>query len=355
MRVLFLPRYTRLGASSRIRAYQYFPYLAEHGVEIEVMPLVDDDYLTHLYEGRGKQWGQIVVAYWQRIRYLLAHQNFDVIWVQKELLPNLPAWFEKLLLRQQIPYVLDYDDATFLNYTQGSPLKRALLSQKIAKLMRGATLVICGNAYLGNYAKQAGAKWVQYLPSVVDATHYPQQAEFKNEIFTIGWVGTPTTAKYVVGIQPVLAEFCGKYPVKIVMVGASQVALGDLPVEFIAWSEATEAQIISTFDVGIMPLADTDWEHGKCGYKLLQYMACGVPTIASNIGINRTIIEHEATGFLVNTSTDWLDALTTLHTDAELRTKMGQAGRTKLMDKFELQVTAPRLLSLLQEASQQRL
>ena len=351
MRVLFLPRYTRLGASSRIRAYQYFPYLAENGVAVEVLPLVGDNYLAQLYDGQGKQWGQIARAYWQRVRYLMAKLDFDVLWIQKELLPNLPAWFEKFLLRHKIPYILDYDDATFLNYIASQPLKRALLGQKIDKLMRGAPLVIAGNAYLGNYAKQVGAPRVEYLPSAVDATHYPQQAEFKNEIFTIGWIGTPTTTKYVFDIQSVLAKFCEKYPTKITLVGATHLDFGQLPVEFVEWSEETEAQIIAGFDVGIMPLADTNWEHGKCGYKLLQYMACGVPTIASNIGINRTIIEHEITGFLANIPAEWLTALTALYEKPEKRRAMGQAGRSKLRNEFELQVTAPRLLTLLQEVA----
>ena len=349
MRVLFLPRYTRLGASSRIRAYQYFPHLAEHGVEIEVSPLVEDAYLDQLYAGQDKQWLKVAQAYGRRIRYLLNKQDkVDVLWIQKELLPNMPAWFEKILLHHDIPYVLDYDDATFLNYTQGHPLKQALLGQKIARLIRGATLVIAGNDYLADYAKKSGANWVEILPSVIDGHHYPQQAQFQNDVFTIGWVGTPTTTKYLQNIRDVLVEFCATHSAQIILVGAEQQDFGDLPIKYMDWSEATEAEIIASFDVGIMPLTDTDWERGKCGYKLLQYMACGVPTIARDVGANRTIVEHNHTGFLVNTSSEWLHAWQTLYHQAETRRTMGQAGYRKLLSTFELQVTAPQLHQLLQ-------
>ena len=116
-----------------------------------------------------------------------------------------------------------------------------------------------------------------------------------------------------------------------------------VPTEHVPWTEAAEVAAIAEFDVGIMPLADEPWERGKCGYKLIQYMACGLPVVASPVGVNRQIVEHGVNGFLAETPTQWDEALRTLLADPALRQRMGQAGRQKVERQFSLQVTGPKV------------
>ena len=132
------------------------------------------------------------------------------------------------------------------------------------------------------------------------------------------------------------------------VVGSGQIDLDGVPMSIIPWSEETEVDHIQDFDIGIMPLPDSQWEQGKCGYKLIQYMACGKPVVASPVGANRKIVEHGVNGFLAGSTEEWLEALTVLRDNSDLRKKMGTAGRKKVEKRYCIQVTARRLLSILQ-------
>lgn len=132
------------------------------------------------------------------------------------------------------------------------------------------------------------------------------------------------------------------------MLGGRKVALpGDIPVEYLPFSSADPVEPTESFDVGIMPLPDEPWERGKCGLKLIHYMACRLPTVASPVGVNRQIVEHGVTGFLASTTSEWVEALRTLRESCELRKKMGRAGRGKVERLYSLQVTAPRVAEML--------
>jgi glycosyltransferase involved in cell wall biosynthesis len=355
MRILFLTRYTRQGASSRIRAWQYLPFLAQNGIQADVAPLFPSAYLAQLYQHQRRPWALVATSYWRRIwRLLVSRRRYDLLWIQYELFPNMPTAIEKWLLNNGPPVVIDYDDAMLLNYQSGHPLKQRWLGDKIADLMKSARLIIGGNDFLCDYARQAGASWVEYLPSVVDKAHYPQFPKPANPVFTIGWIGSPSTSQYLSLIQPALAEICKNGQARVVLVGApADLHLPNVPITHLPWSEETEAQHISQFDVGIMPLADSDWERGKCGYKLIQYMAESLPVIASNVGANPRIVTHGITGFLASTTTEWVAALQQLRAFPEARLQMGTAGYEKYLQEFELGVTGPKLVSLLQQAVQQ--
>jgi glycosyltransferase involved in cell wall biosynthesis len=284
----------------------------------------------------------------------LKSQKYDLIWLEKEALPWLPAWLELLLLRGRTPYVVDYDDAVFHRYDQHSAsVVRWLLGQKIDRVMRNARLVIAGNDYLANRATQAGAKWVEILPTVVDLDRYPLSKAPQNEVFTIGWIGTPLKFfNYIKELAPVLKEICRDGGAKVVAIGAKETNIEDIPLEIKPWSEATEVKEMQQFDVGIMPLTDTPFERGKCGFKLIQYMASSRPVIGSPVGVNAEIIEQGINGFHASSQAEWLQAFQKLKNDRYLRESMGLAGRKLVEDKYNIKITAPRLLQLLQAAVQ---
>ncbi|NPV29978.1 MAG: glycosyltransferase family 4 protein [Firmicutes bacterium] len=348
MKVLLLSRYTRLGASSRVRFYQYIPYLKEQGIEVTVSPLFGDDYIKNLYSGNKKCFGSIIAAYFRRLGVLLKSRRFDLLWIEKELFPWLPALAEAVLQWFNIPYVVDYDDAVFHRYDlHSNVLVRSFLGRKIDKVMRRAALVLVGNDYLAERAYRAGAKRVEYLPTVIDLNRYNVVDKAGDTSFNIGWIGSPATAKYLNLVHPALAEVCRKRNTRLVLVGSGEIKLENVPIMLRSWSEETEVADIQSFDVGIMPLPDEPWERGKCGYKLIQYMACGVPVVASPVGVNKQIVENGVNGYLCQTTIDWVNALTTLRDIPELRVKMGRAGRIKVGKKYCTQVTAPRLVALL--------
>jgi glycosyltransferase involved in cell wall biosynthesis len=347
-----MTRYGRLGASSRLRSYQYLPFMKKHGIEIEIAPLLDDNYIEDLYSGKGRRKIGILGAYLRRAGRLFGARHFDLIWIEKELFPWVPAWGEVLLDALGIPYVVDYDDAIFHNYDlHPNRLVRFCLGTKIDQVIKRAAVVVVGNDYLGDRARRAGAKRVEYLPTVIDLERYQMALKPRETPFTIGWIGSPATAKYIQLVQPALSEVCRNGKARVVLVGSGPVKLADVPVVVLPWSEDSEVAAIQGFDVGIMPLPDEPWERGKCGYKLIQYMACGRPVIASPVGINRQIVEQGVNGFLASDMTDWVTSLNELRDNASLRESMGRAGRSKVEKQYCVQVTAPRLAEILQWAA----
>jgi len=349
MKILLMSRYGHMGASSRVRFYQYIPYLKAEGIHISVANLLGNYYLEDLYLDRRRRFGALIGAYIRRLGYLLKSRRFDLVWMEYEILPWLPPWAERVLSNLGIPYVVDYDDAIFHRYNMHPySLVRMLLGHKIDVVMRGAALVTVGNEYLGRYAREAGAKRVVYIPSVIDLERYPINPAPRNRIFTIGWIGTPATQNYLHLIHQALIEVCKDGNAQLILVGSNQTRLDGVPTENHIWSEETEVAEIQGFDVGIMPMPDEAWAKGKCGYKLIQYMACARPVVASPVGVARKIIEDEKNGFLAATTADWVKALRILQKDSGLRERMGKAGRAKVERHYSIQVTAPFLVSLFQ-------
>ncbi|MFZ5532403.1 MAG: glycosyltransferase family 4 protein [Pseudomonadota bacterium] len=355
MKVLLLSRYGRQGASTRLRALQYLPHLASDGIDVAWAPLLDDAYLEALYGAGRRPWPQVARAYIKRLGRLLEAKRFDLLWIEKELFPMLPATVERLLAAADVPYVVDYDDALFHNYDlHRRTLVRRLLGRKIDRVMAGARLVIAGNDYLAARAEQAGARWIEQLPTVIDLDRYPAVPDAPPDParpFTIGWIGSPHTAEYLAAVAEPLRQLIRRSTARLVLVGAGRGAAADVPAEVRPWSEAGEVADIATFDVGIMPLPDAPWERGKCGYKLIQYMACTKPVVASPVGINRQLVTPGVNGYLATTAGEWLQALERLQADRVLGQRLGAAGRALVVERYCLQVTAPQLASFMRRAA----
>lgn len=354
MRILLLSRYSPRGPSSRLRHYQFLPALAEAGISVAVAPLLPDSYLEALYAGRPRPLRSIAVAYAARIRQMAAAESFDLLWIEKELLPWFPYGAERWILKSAPPYIVDFDDAWFHHYDRSRwSLVRGLLGQKLDTLMRHATLVTVGNDYLATRAESAGARSVAILPTVVDISRYPTAPGPGGDLPAVGWIGSPITDHYLGLVEEPLRRMVMGDEARLCLVGATPAALSTLPAERYEWREDTETGHIAAFDIGIMPLADTPWERGKCGYKLIQYMACGKPVVASPVGINRDIVEHGVNGFLAETPDEWAGALRRLAADPDLRQRLGAAGRAKVERHYSLMGTAPRLVELLRGAAGQ--
>jgi len=349
VKILLLPRYDRLGASSRMRSYQYVPWLEKEGFEVAVSPLFSDEYVLGLQQGR-KSLRAALNAYGRRVKALLSSRCYDLLMIEKECFPWLPASIERYLMASDIPYIIDYDDAVFHYYDKhGSLLVRSILGHKHKDIIRSAALVTVGNEYLAGYAQGARAKWVEIVPTVVDLDHYISRvwsADSSSRRPRIGWIGQRSTAKYLDTLIPVMQRLSDEGIARFVAIGIDAAAVG-LPMESVAWSVETEVVEIQSLDIGLMPLMDNPFERGKCGYKLIQYMACGIPVVASPVGVNRQLVEHGVNGFLASTREEWERSLRTLIGDPVLRQRMGRAGRRKVEKEYAIQVTGSRMAHLL--------
>jgi glycosyltransferase involved in cell wall biosynthesis len=352
MKVLLLSRYGPLGASSRVRFLQYLPYFQSQGVEVTVKPLLSDSYLRALYNG-GSRWREVLKGYAGRVLALLGTRRFDMVIIEKELFPFMPAIAERLLRLIGVPYVVDYDDALFHRYDyHANPWVRRLLGQKIDSVMRHAATVIAGNKYLAERACRAGANRVEIIPTVVDTERYQPKQKAVGEVPIVGWVGTPQTSRYLKPLLPVFESLKNEMPVRFVAVGANPEDFEGTPVEAWPWSEDSEVESVQQFDIGIMPLEDSPWERGKCGYKLIQYMACGVPVVASPVGVNVEIVEEGKNGRLADLTEQWELALRELLTGGStVRKNLGNAGRELVEKRYSAKAQGPRLYQAIVDAS----
>ncbi|NWL19514.1 glycosyltransferase family 4 protein [Pseudomonas umsongensis] len=342
MKILFLSKYSRMGASSRLRFLQYIPALEESGVEVVVKSLFDDDYLKYLYSSGKRPVLRTMYCYLMRLFTIFTVRQYDIIWIEKEVFPYFPATVERLLRFFAPPYVVDYDDAIFHNYDLSShSLIRKTLGKKIDVVMRNARCVIAGNDYLAIRAKAAGAKDVVVVPTVVDKDRYLAKRDSACEPLVIGWIGSPSTQKYVVAIRQALLSVCNEFGARVMLMGATPrivEELPEIPVEVLPWSEDGEVDFIRQLDIGIMPLVDGPWEKGKCGYKLVQYMASGLPVVASPVGVNVEIVDVNRCGILADSPAEWESALRKLLGNADQRLDYGRAGRAAVENKYTLHV-----------------
>lgn len=264
-----------------------------------------------------------------------------------ELFPLLPGWVERRLLGEK-PYIYDFDDAFYLKYRDGRlGALRPLLGDKFDRVMRGAAAVTAGNATLAAYAGRHNPH-VTLFPTVVDTTRYTPARVPLNRLFTVGWIGSPSTAPYLELLRAPLQRLAAMSPVRLVVVGGKPPSIPGVEVEEVPWQEETEVAQIRHFDVGVMPLPDTKWARGKCAFKLIQYMACGIPVIGSRVGANIDVVDP-ASGFLVSTDDEWLMALQALRDDREMAATMGQYARARIERHYSLRSNLPLLVEAIHD------
>jgi glycosyltransferase involved in cell wall biosynthesis len=350
-RVLVLPRHSARAASGRHRFLQYLPYLKQHQFEIDVSPFFGERYTAALLDGGGKQWWRYGDAVMRRFSSVLRAGRYDLVVLHVEFIPFAPFVFERLLARLSIPFVLDFDDAFFHGYDRHrSRLVRALLGDKLGRLMGMAAVNCAGSDYLANYARRF-SKRVQVVPTVVDLSRYPTAVPPEQaDRFRIGWIGSPSTTPHLQSVVRELAQFAGGKDVELTAIGATPFDTGGLPTRWLSWSEDTEVTELARTHVGIMPLPDTPWAAGKCGFKLIQAMACWRPVIASPVGANVAIVRDGTSGLLA-THGGWATALERLYADPGLRASMGAAGRHIVEREYSLAAWEPRLAQIWSDAA----
>ena len=349
IRVLGLSLYGPQAASHRVRLSQFQQGLAAQGIDLQIQSLLDDDYIHRRFAGGRPSLRGLIAAYAQRLKVLSRSAPADLAIVYGELLPFLPAFLESHLLN--IPYIYDYDDAFYLKY-RGARFRwlQRLLGAKFDHIMTSASAVTAGNAGLAAYARRFNTNTV-LLPSVVDTEHYrPADLAPSSAPLTVGWIGSPSTAPYLQQLVEPLQQLACERPVRFLVVGGPAPAISGVQVIEQPWSLEQEVPLIQQFSVGVMPLPDSEWARGKCAYKLIQCMACAIPVIASPVGANVQAVPPTC-GMLAGDSAEWLAALRQLAADADLRKRMGAAGRCWVEDRYSLRSALPVLTSVIRRTA----
>ncbi len=345
MKVLFLTQTAELGPSSRYRVYQLLPWLQNLGIACDVSAATDAALYRSLYLDSGRRGSRRAAfrAAWRRRRADLQRVgDFDALFVQKGVFPGLYSGFERRLAARK-PLVFDFDDAIWLPRVGGSRLLRWLHREAaVQDILRCAAGVIAGNDFLAEYAARFNRR-VTVVPSSISVETYPKSVGSD----VIGWMGSRTTLPYLKPLKSVF-ETLGTKPRVIASGDPAPLGFG---VEFRPWRLETEMEELSQIGVGIAPLPDTPWEQGKCGVKILQYMACGIPVVASPVGANKSIITHGVNGFLATRPEEWTTALRSLIADPGLRQRFGTAGRETVKQRFHVRRAAEAVNSVLRSVA----
>jgi len=335
---------------------QYVPALEQAGFSVTVAPFFDAEFFAMVYKP-GHYAGKLAAFVRQsieRLKLIMSRERYDAFFVYREAYPFGPPLFETLLAHAQgRPVIYDFDDAIFLsNTSEANSFASALkYPQKVASIIRRSALVLAGNEYLAGYARQYNSN-VTVLPTCVDTGGFAPRRTPRaaSAPLVVGWIGTPTTAAYLEALGPTLTRLAAAHPLTLRVSGSGRpMSFEGVRTTNEPWSLDREVELFNTCDIGVYPLTDDEWAKGKCGFKAIQFMACGVPVVAAAVGVNREIIQDGVNGLLASNEREWHDKLSRLLGDAQLRHRLGAAGRKTIEQRYSLAVNAPKLTALLRD------
>jgi glycosyltransferase involved in cell wall biosynthesis len=359
--VLFLTTYGRLGGSSRYLVYNYVEFFERAGLQCTVSPLFDDRYFGFGLLSRPtgfadilRHSGYFVGRVAERLGSLASAARYELVVVEKELLPYFPHGVETVLRRGLRKTVALYDDATHVYYRQHpNGLIRLLCRGKIARVMRASSHVITWNQYLGDYARQHNCN-VSVVNTAVDLGRYHVRRhtdQRTGEPVVLGWIGTPNSFPYLCTLEKVFAELAARYDVELRVVSSEPYLSSSIRVVNKRWSVENEVDDLASMDIGLMPLPDDEWTRGKSAAKAVQYMAVAVPAVCSPVGVNCQLVQDGVNGFLASSDEEWTRALARLIESPTLRREIGLRGRETVEAGYSLEVVAPRLIEILRQVA----
>jgi glycosyltransferase involved in cell wall biosynthesis len=353
MRLLALvPSLYDKSPGQRYRLEQWEPLLRERGVDITYAPFECAELNDVVYkQGQiAKKLRLVVQALGRRAALLSKLTNYDVIYLHREAALLGPAVFERLIHRSGVPIVFDFDDAIFLSYKSPSNgyLSYLKFAGKTKTNCRLAAHVMVGNPYLAEYARQFNQN-VSIIPTTIDTDKYkPVNIEDASGPVVIGWTGSHSTVQHLDTLRSALAKLAQRESIRLRVIGTPNYQIEGVEFETIMWRSETEVEDLSAADIGIMPLPDDNWARGKCGAKALQFMAMGIPTVCSPVGVNTDIIQDNENGLIANSEEEWIEKLSLLIRSRELRARLGKAGRQTIEQRFSAAVQAPRVYEVLE-------
>ena len=354
-KILFIVqhRYNR-SPGQRYRCEQYIKYLEERGFECTYSPTIltkEEDIALYESHSMFSKANILLKSFIRRWNDLWRSSDYDIIYIYREAFMTGSLFFEKRFKKSGAKIVFDFDDAIWLPSVSAANRSLAWLKkpEKVKEIIRLSDVVIAGNTYLSAYATQFN-KNVVIFPSTIDLDYYklPAKSLIEKDAVTIGWSGSHTTVEHFETIVPVLKKLKEKFgmKVKFVVYGDAQYKNEELQINGLPWSAESEVNMISSFDIGIMPLPDNEWTRGKCAMKGLQYMGLSIPAVLSAVGMNNDVIEDGVNGYLIYNDNQWEEKLSTLIEDKVLRKKMGAKGRETVEQKYAAQSLKDRYIEI---------
>jgi len=359
--IIFFPKYTKSGPSSRYRTYQYINYYKEAGITCKLYPLFNDRYINELYTSRRVSLINLLYSIIRRIIIVLCIKKRSVIFIEYELLPYFPVFLEWYIRKvKKVKYILDYDDAIFHNYDRhNSVIIRFLLKNKISYIVKYADFIVTGSPYLTNYMLNYNAKCIE-IPTSINLDNYKyctvNKNDFKNVVFTIGWIGSKTTSINLINILPSIRALGKSTDYKLALIGFDTNLISYLDginYEIIRWDQNTEVSEINKFDVGIMPLDDTDFNKGKCGFKLIQYMACAKITVSTPTETNISINKNNDNLYAISVD-DWLKSFLKINYNYSKYVECGINNYNIIKSYYSVQSNYSKYISLFNSILQNR-
>jgi L-malate glycosyltransferase len=338
----------------RLKYEQYFDSWRANGFDVTVKPFVSDKFMKIIYQPGYYHLKAIytIIAYFKRFVLLFSLRKYDIVYTFLWVTPFGPPIFEKIYAILAKNLIYDIDDLVFLKHQSKANQLIGFLKgrSKSIYLMKKAKHVITCTPYLDNFVRQYNPNTTDISSTVDTQKRYVPVNNYQNDHqIIIGWSGSHSTSKYLYLLKDVLKELAQQCNFKLLVMGDASFSIKGLDIEVLEWKEESEIATLQRFDIGLYPLPDEQWVYGKSGLKAIQYMALGIPTVASNIGTIDRIIDHNENGFLINDNNhhEWLNYLKILINDAELRGKLGSKARSKIDKEFSIHQNEQKYLNIL--------
>lgn len=273
--------------------------------------------------------------------------DFDAVYLHKKKLNCLDACW---LRRYSRKVIYDFDDAVM--YSDKDPCRKSYSRERLfRRTVKSANLVIAGNSYLADHARRYNQN-VQILPTGINVDDYQVAADRENDgKIVLVWIGSKSTLKYLNQISEALEEIGQRYPQAVLRVICDEFPdLTHIPVEKKTWSLESQAVELATSDIGLSPLPDNRFTRGKCGFKILQYAAASLPTIASPVGVNRDYVQDGVTGYHAINHKQWVDKISRLIDNSQDMKSMGQNARREVEKNFDIKILGKRLCEMVKDA-----
>ena len=332
----------------RLKYEQYFEFWEKNGYDVTVKPFISETFQKVVYKN-GHYLTKVfetIKGYGRRLRDISEIKKYDIVYIFLWVTPFGFSLFERIYCAAARKVIYDIDDLVYTT-NQSTPwyLKLLKTQHKPIYLMKKADHVITCTPYLDKFVRQFNENTTD-ISSTVETSRYIPVNRFTNDLpLTIGWSGSHSTIRHFMTIKNVLRHIQQKYPdIKISVMGGSNVIVDGLKIDSTEWSEEKEISTLQTFDIGIYPLPDEQWVYGKSGLKAIQYMAIGIPAIATAIGTNFRVIEEGVTGFLVDSEEAWIEKLSLLIENPALRRSLGVAARLKVEKEFSVEANKRKYL-----------
>lgn len=353
--LLFLTPNPIESASERYRIHQFIPYLERAGFECTVRPFACPELFRAVQAERlAPKLLYTPFCYVWRMFHLAALSQYDLVVVLRGIFPFPWPTVERRVIRQTAKVIFDFDDAIHIGHRNTTTMKypwiyKLKYGPGVNGMLRDSAHVIAGNRTLAAHARQFNSH-VSIIPTVVDLEQYGyRQPRAPEGPLTIGWVGSRSTSPYLLEIEPALRQLSEQHPGKIRfrLYGHPQRKLNLPNFESLPFSLTSEIENLRSIDIGIMPMPDNEWTRGKCAFKAVQYMALGIPTVTSPVGMAAELVQNNVNGFWARTPKEWFALLHRLVLDADLRRRFAEEGRKTVKEHYSLQTWGPRFVDLL--------